>query len=351
MSHEALFMIGFIVFIILMLAIDLGLFSKSDKPVSLKVAAIMSAIWVTFALLFGLLLYKWGNELHNVHDIVRLKEIVAKHFHNIVINENDLAASIQLYNKNLTLEYLTGYVVEYALSVDNIFVMVLLFSSFGIPEKYYHKVLVWGILGAIIMRCIFIFVGAALITKFGWILYVFGAFLVFTGVKMYLNRNAEEEVDPENHSVVKFMSRHFKVTHKLDQGKFFHEENGVKYMTPLFLVLIVIEFTDLIFAVDSIPAIFSVTKDPYIVFFSNIFAILGLRSMFFLLINIIHKFHYLKVGLAFLLIFIGLKMLFHSYLKDWGFTTTHSLIVILGILAISIVASLMFPKKPEYDKS
>ncbi len=351
MSHEALFMIGFIVFIILMLAIDLGLFSKSDKPVSLKVAAIMSAIWVTFALLFGLLLYKWGNELHNVHDIVRLKEIVAKHFHNIVINENDLAASIQLYNKNLTLEYLTGYVVEYALSVDNIFVMVLLFSSFGIPEKYYHKVLVWGILGAIIMRCIFIFVGAALITKFGWILYVFGAFLVFTGVKMYLNRNAEEEVDPENHSVVKFMSKHFKVTHKLDQGKFFHEENGVKYMTPLFLVLIVIEFTDLIFAVDSIPAIFSVTKDPYIVFFSNIFAILGLRSMFFLLINIIHKFHYLKVGLAFLLIFIGLKMLFHSYLKDWGFTTTHSLIVILGILAISIVASLMFPKKPEYDKS
>ncbi|MFZ4263122.1 TerC/Alx family metal homeostasis membrane protein [Sphingobacterium sp. HJSM2_6] len=351
MSHEALFMIGFIIFIILMLAIDLGLFSKSDKPVSLKVAAIMSAIWVAFALLFGLLLYKWGNELHNVHDMVRLKEIVAKHFHNIVINENDLAASIQLYNKNLTLEYLTGYVVEYALSVDNIFVMVLLFNSFGIPEKYYHKVLVWGILGAIIMRCIFIFVGAALITKFGWILYVFGAFLLFTGIKMYLNRNAEEEVDPENHSVVKFMSKHFKVTHKLDSGKFFHEENGVKYMTPLFLVLIVIEFTDLIFAVDSIPAIFSVTKDPYIVFFSNIFAILGLRSMFFLLINIIHKFHYLKVGLAFLLIFIGLKMLLHSYLKDWGFTTSHSLIIILGILAISIVASLIFPKKPEYDKN
>ncbi|WP_099367773.1 TerC family protein [Sphingobacterium sp. 1.A.4] len=351
MSHEALFMIGFIIFIILMLAIDLGLFSKSDKPVSLKVAAIMSAIWVTFALLFGLLLYYWGNELHNVHDMARLKEVVAKHLHNITINENDLVGSLQAYNKNLTLEYLTGYVVEYALSVDNIFVMVLLFSSFGIPEKYYHKVLVWGILGAIIMRCIFIFVGAALITKFGWILYVFGAFLVYTGFTMYMNRNKEEEVDPENHPVVKFMSKRFKVTHKLDQGNFFHVENGEKYMTPLFLVLLVIEFTDLIFAVDSIPAIFSVTKDPYIVFFSNIFAILGLRSMFFLLINIIHKFHYLKVGLAFLLIFIGLKMLLHSYLKEWGFTTTHSLIVILGILALSIIASLMFPKKQDFEKS
>ncbi|MGH2622355.1 MAG: TerC/Alx family metal homeostasis membrane protein [Sphingobacterium sp.] len=349
MSHEALFMIGFIIFIILMLAIDLGLFSKSDKPVSLKVAAIMSAIWVTFALVFGLLLYYWGNELHNVHDFGRLKEIIALHFHNIKINEQDLAASLQLYNKNLTLEYLTGYVVEYALSVDNIFVMVLLFNSFGIPEKYYHKVLVWGIIGAIIMRCIFIFVGAALITKFGWILYLFGAFLVFTGFNMYINRNKEEEIDPENHKIVKFMSKRFKVTPKLDSGKFFHVENGVRYMTPLFLVLIVIEFTDLVFAVDSIPAIFSVTKDPYIVFFSNIFAILGLRSMFFLLINIIDKFHYLKVGLAFLLIFIGLKMLLHHWLSLWGFTTVHSLIIILAILVISIVASLMFPKKKDFE--
>jgi len=349
MSHEALFMIGFIIFIILMLAIDLGLFSKSDKPVSLKVAAIMSGIWVTFALLFALLLYYWGNELHNVHDFARLKEVIALHFHNISINENDLTTSLHLYNKNLTLEYLTGYVVEYALSVDNIFVMVLLFNSFGIPEKYYHKVLVWGILGAIIMRCIFIFVGAALITKFGWILYLFGAFLVFTGFNMYINRNKEEEIDPENHKVVKFMSKHFKVTHKLDSGNFFHLENGVRYMTPLFLVLIVIEFTDLVFAVDSIPAIFSITKDPYIVFFSNIFAILGLRSMFFLLINIIHKFHYLKVGLAFLLIFIGLKMLLHHWLSLWGFTTTHSLIVILAILVISIIASLIFPQKKNFD--
>lgn len=350
MSHEVMFFGGFIIFIVLMLAIDLGLFSKSDKPVSLKAAAIMSAIWVIFALSFGAILYFWGNELHNIHDFAALKEVITKHMHDVKIIESDLAASIQAYNKQLTLEYLTGYVVEYALSVDNIFVMVLLFSSFGIPEKYYHKVLVWGIIGAIVLRCIFIFIGAALIAKFGWILYVFGAFLVYTGIMMYINRNQEEEVDPKNHSVVKFASKYFKVTHKLDSGKFFIVENGVKYMTPLFLVLLVIEFTDLIFAVDSIPAIFSVTKDPYIVFFSNIFAVLGLRSMFFLLVNIIHKFHYLKVGLAFLLVFIGAKMLLHGWLKDWGFTTAHSLIIIISILVISVVASLMFPKKEDYSK-
>lgn len=347
MSHELLFFGGFIVFIILMLAIDLGLFSKSDKPVSFKAAAIMSAIWVFFALGFGLVLYIWGNELHNVHDFAQLQEIIARHYHNIDINPNDLAASIQLYNKTLTIEYLTGYVVEYALSVDNIFVMVLLFTSFGIPEKYYHKVLVWGIIGAIILRCIFIFIGAALIAKFAWILYVFGAFLVYTGIMMYLNRNKEEEVDPQNHPVVRFMSKYFKVTPRMDGGRFFHIENGVRYMTPLFLVLLVIEFTDLIFAVDSIPAIFSVTKDPYIVFFSNIFAVLGLRSMFFLLVNIIDKFHYLKVGLAFLLIFIGAKMLLHSWLEAFGFQTVHSLIIIISILLISVVASLMFPKKEK----
>jgi len=347
MSHELMFFGGFLIFIALMLAIDLGLFSKGDKPVSLKMASIMSAIWVLFSLGFYWLLRHYGFELHNIHDLDHLQEIITKHHHDIKIIPGDLAASLEVYNKNLGLEYLTGYVVEYALSVDNIFVMVLLFTSFGIPERYYHKVLVWGILGAIIMRFLFIFLGATLIAKFGWILYVFGAFLVFTGVKMFINRNQEEEVDPQNHPVVKFASRYFKVTPKLDGGHFFHVENGVKYITPLFLVLLVIEFTDLIFAVDSIPAIFSVTKDAYVVFFSNIFAILGLRSMFFLLVNIIHKFQYLKVGLAFLLVFIGLKMLLHHWLAEVGFTTTHSLIVIVSILALSIIASLVFPKKAE----
>lgn len=347
MSNEVLFFGGFMLFIILMLAIDLGLFSKGDKEVSLKVAAIMSGVWVSFALLFYVLLRIWGHELHGVDSFEKLAEVTEKHFHNITLIPGDFAASLALYKNNLALEYITGYVVEYALSVDNIFVMVLVFTSFGVPPKYYHKVLVWGIIGAVVLRFLFIFIGAALISQFEWILYVFGLFLLYTGVVMYLNRNQDEEIDPKNHKVVKFASKYFSVYPTFVEGKFFHKENGKKYITPLFLVLLVIEFTDVIFAVDSIPAIFAVTKDPYIVFFSNIFAILGLRSMFFLLVNIIHKFHYLKTGLSLLLVFIGAKMLLHHWLYDWGFTTTHSLIIIISILTISVVASLVFPKKVE----
>lgn len=347
MSNEILFFGGFIIFIVLMLAIDLGLFSKGDKEVSLKQAAIMSSIWVSFALGFYVVLRIWGHELHDIQDMAHLREIVNRHLHDIHLIPEDFAASLDLYKKTLALEYITGYVVEYALSVDNIFVMVLIFTSFGVPKRYYHKVLVWGIIGAIVLRFIFIFLGAALISRFDWILYVFGIFLVYTGIVMFINRNHDEKIDPKNHKVVKFASKYFSVYPYFVRGKFFVKKLGKLYITPLFLVLLVIEFTDLIFAVDSIPAIFAITKDPYIVFFSNIFAILGLRSMFFLLVNIIHKFHYLKTGLSFLLVFIGLKMLLHNWLYDWGFTTSHSLIIIVGILAISVIASLLFPKKEE----
>ena len=345
MSNELLFFSGFLVFIVLMLAIDLGLFSKSNSAVSFKQAAIMSAVWVAFALGFYVVLRVWGHELHNIEDFARLQEVTQKHLHNIRLIPDDFLASLELYRRNLALEYITGYVVEYALSVDNIFVMVLIFGSFGVPTQYYHKVLVWGIIGAIVLRFLFIFLGAALISQFGWILYIFGLFLVYTGIMMFIHRNEEEEIDPQNHTVVKFASKYFSVYPTFVNGKFFHKENAKRYVTPLFLVLLVIEFTDLIFAVDSIPAIFAVTKDPYIVFFSNIFAILGLRSMFFLLVNIIHKFHYLKTGLSFLLVFIGAKMLLHDWLSGIGFTTSHSLIVIVSILFISVVASLIFPKK------
>ena len=347
MSHEIIFFGGFIIFIALMLAVDLGLFSKRNQAISLKQAAIMSAVWVACALGFYALLRIWGHELHNIENIAQLTEITKRHLHNIQLIPDDFAASLTLYRNNLALEYITGYVVEYALSVDNIFVMVLIFGSFGVKPAYYHKVLVWGIIGAVLLRFLFIFLGAALINQFGWILYIFGFFLVYTGVVMFIQRNAEDEIDTQNHSVVKFASKYFAVYPDFVNGNFFHRENGKKYITPLFLVLLVIEFTDLIFAVDSIPAIFAVTKDPYIVFFSNIFAILGLRSMFFLLVNIIHKFHYLKTGLSFLLVFIGAKMLLHHWLTEWGFTTSHSLIVIVSILAISVIASLLFPQKTE----
>lgn len=345
MSHEVLFFGGFMVFIILMLAIDLGLFSKSNKAVSLKQAAIMSAVWVSFALIFYVILRIWGDELHNIDNFDQLAAVTKKHLHDITLLPGNFEESLAIYRNNLALEYITGYVVEYALSVDNIFVMVLVFTSFGVKPEYYHKVLVWGIIGAVILRFIFIFIGAALIAKFGWILYVFGFFLVYTGIMMFVNRKQDDDIDPQNHTVVKFASKHFKVYPTFVNGNFFHREDGKKYITPLFLVLLVIEFTDVIFAVDSIPAIFAVTKDPYIVFFSNIFAILGLRSMFFLLVNIIHKFHYLKVGLSFLLVFIGAKMLLHDWLTSWGFKTSHSLLIIVGILLLSVVASLIFPKK------
>jgi len=345
MSSELLFIGGFLLFIVFILALDLGLFSKREHVVSLKQAGIMSFIMVVLALSFYLLLVLNGEHLHGIDSMSRLQEVIIAHQHPIAIIPDNFAASLQIYKQNLGIEFLTGYVIEYALSVDNIFVIVLVFSAFAVPEKYYHRVLFWGILGAIVMRFIFIFAGAALINQFDWILYVFGAFLVFTGLRMFLSKDKEEKIDPENHPVVKFASRFFKIHPRYEGKNFFHKVNGKKMVTPLFLVLLIVEFTDLIFAVDSIPAIFAVTKDAYIVFFSNIFAIMGLRSMFFLLVNIIHKFHYLKTGLAVLLTFIGVKMLGHGYLKAWGFTTEHSLIIIVAILAISVIASLMFPKK------
>ena len=347
MPNEFAFITGFIVFIALMLAVDLGLFSKPGEPVTLKRAAVMSLIWICFALIFYGLIYRYGDMLHSIKTFADLQAINTHHFHHLKLNPADLPASIDMYRQNLSLEFITGYIVEYALSVDNIFVMVLVFTAFKVSPNYFHKVLFWGILGAIIMRFVFVFVGAALITRFEWILYLFGVFLVYTGTMMYINRNKEDEIDTENHKVVKLASRYFAVHPRFEGSRFFIRENAKRMITPLFLVLLIIEFTDLIFAVDSIPAVFSVTKDPYIVFFSNIFAILGLRSMFFLLVNIIDKFHYLKVGLAFLLVFIGAKMLIGTHAEQIGLNTMNSLLVILLILIISIVASLIFPQKKQ----
>ena len=345
MNSELIFLSGFIIFILIMLSLDLGLFTKTDKPVSMKQAGIMSAVWIALALGFYALILKFGHLLHHVDSFEALQQINLKNLHGLKLDPNNFAGDLELYRKNLGLEFLTGYVVEYALSVDNIFVMVLIFTAFAVNPKHYHKVLFWGIIGAVLMRFSFIFLGASLISRFHWILYLFGAFLVYTGVMMYLNRNKEDEIDPENHKIVKLASRYFAVHPKFEGDRFFIKIDHKKYITPLFLVLLIIEATDLVFAVDSIPAIFSITKDPYIVFFSNIFAILGLRSMFFLLVNIIDKFHFLKVGLAVLLTFIGLKMLAANYADKIGLTTTNSLLIILAILIISVIASLIFPKK------
>ncbi|TXF79424.1 TerC/Alx family metal homeostasis membrane protein [Chryseobacterium sp.] len=344
MANETIFLLVFVLFIFFILALDLGLLKKKADTISMKQAGMMSFFVISLAMCFYFFLITYGHLLHGINSMEKLQSVISSHHHPVKIIPNDLEHSIQLYNQNLGLEYLTGYVVEYALSVDNIFVMVLIFTAFGVAQKNYHRVLFWGILGAIVMRFIFIFLGAALIEKFSWIMYVFGAFLVFTGIKMFFDKDGGDKIDTQNHPVVKFANRFFQVHNHFVGHRFFVTIDGIKKITPLFLVLLIIEATDLIFAVDSIPAIFSVTKDPYIVFFSNIFAIIGLRSMFFLLAGIIDKFRFLKIGLSVLLTFIGLKMLFHNYLQNWGFSTTHSLIVIVSILALSILFSLMFPE-------
>jgi tellurite resistance protein TerC len=296
--------IGFNAFVLFMLALDLGVFHRKAHVVSFREAVGWTVTWVTLAMLFNLGIAHFAGP-------------------------------------EKAMEFLTGYVIEYSLSVDNIFVFALLFSYFSVPPVYQHRVLFWGIIGALVMRAAMILAGTALITKFAWIIYVFGAFLILTGLKMIFKR--EEELHPERNPVVRWFKRLMPVTTDFRGDKFFVRENGIRMATPLFVVLLLVEVSDVIFAVDSIPAIFAVTKDPFIVYTSNVFAILGLRSLYFALSGVLDKFHYLKVGLGVVLSFVGVKMLLgHTAYK----IDTHlSLGVIVGVLMASIVASLMWPKK------
>lgn len=351
MSNEFLFFSVFIVFVVGVLLLDLGVFSKESKAVTFKIAATWSVIWILFALSFYTFLNFYGHIVHGIYDLDKLQLIAGQYNEHLDFSNLNYEDAIAKYRQNQSLEFITGYLVEYALSVDNIFVMMLIFSSFGVREKFYKKVLFWGILGAIIMRFTFIFSGAALISRFDWILYIFGCLLVYTGIKMFLSKEEDETIDPDKHPVVRFATKYFPVFPKYVKDYFFIQRKSKLMITPLFVVLLIVEFTDLIFAIDSVPAVFAVTKDPYIVFFSNIFAILGLRSMFFFLANVLPMFHYLKTGLAFLLIFIGAKMLAHDWLHHVGFTTAHSLFVIVGILGGSIILSLLLPpKEHEQEK-
>lgn len=296
--------IGFNVFVLAMLALDLGIFHRKAHVVSLKESISWTAVWVVLALLFNL-----GVWHH--------------------------------FGPQKGLEFFTGYLIEKSLSVDNVFVFALLFSYFAVPPLYQHKVLFYGILGALIMRATMIAAGSALITQFGWIIYIFGVFLILTGVKMIVKQ--EEEIHPERNPVVKWFKKLMPVTPEYRGDRFFVRENGIRMATPLFVVLLLIEFTDLIFAVDSIPAIFAVTTDPFIVYTSNVFAILGLRSLYFALAGVMDKFHYLKAGLGVILSFVGVKMLLAH--TPYKIDTLVSLGVIAGVLAISVTASLLLPRR------
>ncbi len=298
--------LGFNAFVLAMLAIDLGIFHRKSHTVGFKEALGWTAAWITLALCFnaGVWYFAGGPK---------------------------------------ALEFLTGYVIEYSLSADNVFVFAMLFSYFAVPAHYQHKVLFWGILGALVMRLGMILLGTALIAKFAWIIYVFGAFLIFTGIKMLLK--SDEEIHPERNPLVRLFKRFMPVTPEFRGDRFFVRENGVLLATPLFVVLLMVEFTDVIFAVDSIPAIFAVTRDPFIVYTSNVFAILGLRSLYFALAGMMDKFHYLKTGLGVVLTFVGVKMLLaHTAYK---IDTLVSLGVIVAILTTSVVVSLLRPRRVE----
>ncbi|MBN1199293.1 MAG: TerC/Alx family metal homeostasis membrane protein [Bacteroidales bacterium] len=343
--NEVIFFSLFLLFIFLMLALDLGVLNKKKHKPGFWEALTWTCIWIGISIAFYFLIKTHGNLIHGsdtweaIHDrIIRFNHPV-----NIDALRDNVDEAIAIYNKNLALEYLTGYLIEYSLSVDNIFVIIMIFFSFNIRQDYYKKVLFWGILGAVVMRFLFIFAASALIQQFNWFLTVFGVLLVFLGIRMgyqFFSKKNEDVIDTERHPVVRFASRWFSVTRQDHGDKFWVRIGGKFFITPLFLVLMIIEFADVLFAVDSVPAVFSITQDPYIVFFSNIFAILGLRSLFFLVIDVINRFQYLKLGLALLLTFVGLKMILH-YLGWIHLSTSDSLYIIVAILVASTLASVI----------
>ncbi|MBR1793272.1 MAG: TerC/Alx family metal homeostasis membrane protein [Bacteroidales bacterium] len=344
MLTRYLFFVFFLLFITFMLALDLGVFHKKDHVIKVKEAALWTAVWVLLALLFALLLRFRAEWIHGITDLQSLLNYVGSGpLAGTITPDMDYATALEIYRQEVTSQYLAGYFLEESLSIDNIFVMIMIFVSFGIDKQYYHRVLFWGVLGAIVMRFVFIFAVGALVSRFAWILALFGVILIYSGIKMFCNK-PDEHIDTANHPMVRFASRHFRVTPQGDGNNFFMKIDGRTYITPLFLVLLVIEFSDVIFAVDSIPAVFSVTTDTYIVYFSNIFAIMGLRSLFFLLSNVSEMFWLLRYGLGVLLCFIGVKMIGHEFL-GWEIGTSVSLLVILGILFGSIILSMIFPQK------
>lgn len=298
--------VGFSLFILTMLSLDLGLFNRKAHTIKYREAWIWSSVWVTLALIFGGLVFHYQGSERGF-------------------------------------EFLTGYIIELSLSVDNLFVFLLIFSYFRVPAQFQHRVLFWGVMGALIMRLTMIFVGAELIERFHWIIYIFGGFLVYTGIKMF--RQEEIEIHPDQNPVVRLVTRFFPVVRHYDEEKFFTTVDGKRVGTLLLLVLMVVEVTDLVFAVDSIPAIFAITTNTFIVYTSNVFAILGLRSMYFLLAGVVEKFRYLRTGLAIVLTFIGIKMLLvaigiHIPIK-------LSLVFVAVVLAGSVVASLLVAPKTE----
>jgi len=309
MSHQLLLWVVFNLFVIAMLALDLGVFHRKAHEVRIREALFWSAFWIALSLLFNLGIYFWrGSET--------------------------------------ALEFLTGYLLEKSLSVDNIFVFLMIFTYFRVPYLHQHKVLFWGILGALIMRALFILTGITLIQKFHWVIYIMGGFLVLTGIKMATQKDAD--IHPERNPVLKLVRRLMPVTENYEGARFFVRRSGQLFATPLFIVVLVVETTDVIFAVDSIPAILAITLDPFIVYTSNVFAILGLRALYFALAGIMRLFHYLPYGLSLILVFVGIKMLLVDIYK---IPIGIALGTVAALLALSVIASIVFPPKTKTTTS
>jgi tellurite resistance protein TerC len=309
MTESISIWVGFNAFIVAMLVLDLGVFHRKAHAIGFREALRWSAFWISLALTFGVIVYFWRGA-------------------------------------EAGLQFFTGYLIEESLSVDNLFVFLMIFTYFRVPADYQYKVLFWGILGALVMRATFIVTGVALIEKFHWIIYVFGALLVITGVKMVLDK--DKEIHPEHNPVLKIFRRLMPVTRDYVGGKFFVMQDGRRWATPLMVVLVLIETTDLIFAVDSVPAVLAISRDPFIVYTSNVFAILGLRSLYFALAGMMHRFCYLHYGLAIILTFVGTKMLLSEKIH---LPIQLALGVVLGVLAISITASLLKPVKKAQEEA
>jgi len=321
-----LFYVGFTVFVLMMLALDLGVFHRDAHEVTFKESLTWSIVWISLALIFNFLFFKYaGWKFENDARLLAIPGF-----------DGNAAAN------QVGLEFLTGYIVEKTLAIDNIFVFVVVFSFFAVPLKYQHRVLFFGILGALIFRIIFIAMGSILL-QYQWIVIFFGAFLILTGLKIIFA--PEKPIDPEKNPVIKLFKKFFPVTSTFEGQKFFIRKEGVLYATPLMVALLFIEVSDIIFAVDSVPAIFAITKEPLIVFTSNVFAILGLRAMYFMLAGVIHKFRYLKYGLGIVLVFVGLKMAWLNEAFGGKFPISWSLIIIVTIIGTSILISLFKKQK------
>ncbi len=299
--------VGFFVFIAAMLALDLGVFQRESHEVKMKEALVWCGVWLALALAFNGVVWRWrGGELGQ--------------------------------------QFLAAYLIELCLSIDNVFVFILIFAYFKVPPRWQHRVLFWGIIGAVLMRALFILVGVSVIARFHWVLYLFGAFLVYTGVKMALPSNGEVDVNPDHNPLVRVFRKFYPVTSHNEHGHFFAMHDGRRAATPLFIVLLVVETTDVVFALDSLPAVLAITKDGFVALTSNIFAILGLRSLYFALSGIMKLFRYLKIGLAVILCFIGIKMLVEHWVD---ISTAVSLAVIASVLTVSVLLSILIKESPK----